>query len=139
MIRKLAALSLLLVAACAPAEPSASPKASPTAPSDQYAAGACTLVAQVIEKQDVRFTSNSGIAVRAVSAADPGVREAGERLTLVTKESGDLFVKNDPSVDPGPTNARMAEAQRRLLTACTELFGAQPWPFAKEPSPRTTN
>ncbi|MGK5440489.1 hypothetical protein ACSNN7_01465 [Micromonospora sp. URMC 105] len=138
MIRKLAALSLLLVSACAPTEPPGSPEASPTAPSDQYAAGACTMVARAIEEQDVRFTSNSGIARRAVEAVDPGVREAGQRLALATKDAGDLFVKNDPSVDPGPTNARMAEAQRGLLTACTELFGAQPWPFAKKPSPKTT-
>ncbi|MEH1099208.1 hypothetical protein [Micromonospora sp. CPCC 205561] len=139
MIRKLAAFSLLLVSACAPTEPPDSPQASPTAPSDQYAAGACTMVARVIEEQDVRFTSSSGIAMRAVEAADPGVREAGQRLALVTKEAGDLFVKNDRSVDLGPTNARMAEAQRGLLAACTELFGAQPWPFAKTPSPKATD
>ncbi|MFF4893533.1 hypothetical protein [Micromonospora chersina] len=140
MIRELAAFScLLLVSACGPTEPSASAQVSPAAPADQYAASACAQVARVIEEQDVRFTSNSGIVMRAVKATDPGVREAGQRLALVTKEAGDLFVKNDPGVDLGPTNARMAEAQRGLLSACTDLFGAQPWPFAEKPPKATSN
>ncbi|MET8194469.1 hypothetical protein ABZU22_11675 [Micromonospora sp. NPDC005222] len=91
----------------------------------------------MIEQQDVRFTSNSPIALRARRATDPGVRETGERLAVVTKESGDMFVRNDPNEDTGPVDARMAEAQRGLLTACTALFGPQPWPFA--PSPTATN
>ncbi|AYF28045.1 hypothetical protein CSH63_11425 [Micromonospora tulbaghiae] len=153
MKRELAALSLLFVSACAPAEPapsssaapssspsssaaaaSAAPQAGSTAPADKVATGACNMVARVIEQQDVRFTSNSPIALRARRATDPGVREAGERLAVVTKESGDMFIRNDPNEDTGPVDARMAEAQRALLTACTALFGPQPWPFAPSPT-----
>ncbi|MER5607393.1 hypothetical protein ABT059_15220 [Micromonospora tulbaghiae] len=164
MKRELAALSLLFVSACAPAEPapsssaapsstsaapsstsaapsstsaaaaSAAPQAGSTAPADKVATGACNMVARVIEQQDVRFTSNSPIALRARRATDPGVREAGERLAVVTKESGDMFIRNDPNEDTGPVDARMAEAQRGLLTACTALFGPQPWPFAPSPT-----
>ncbi|MEV4523143.1 hypothetical protein AB0J77_23185 [Micromonospora tulbaghiae] len=152
MKRELAALSLLLVSACAPAEPapsssaapssspssaaaaSAAPQAGSAAPADKVATGACNMVARVIEQQDVRFTSNSPIALRARRATDPGVREAGERLAVVTKESGDMFIRNDPNEDTGPVDARMAEAQRGLLTACTALFGPQPWPFAPSPT-----
>ncbi|MFJ8828558.1 hypothetical protein [Micromonospora aurantiaca] len=150
MKRELAALSLLfVVSACAPADPapstsatpsssaaaSAAPQAGSTAPADKVAAGACNMVARVVEQQDVRFTSNSPIAMRARKAADPGVRDAGERLAVAAKESGDMFVRNDPNADTGPVDARMAEAQRGLLTACTELFGPQPWPFAPSPTP----
>ncbi|RBQ06573.1 hypothetical protein DQE82_23260 [Micromonospora sp. LHW51205] len=152
MKRELAALSLLfVVSACAPAEPvpstsatpsssasaSAAPQAGSTAPADKVAAGACNMVARVVEQQDVRFTSNSPIAMRARKAADPGVRDAGERLAVAAKESGDMFVRNDPNEDTGPVDARMAEAQRGLLSACTALFGPQPWPFAPSPTPTT--
>jgi len=150
--RELAALSLLfVVSACAPSEPtpstsatpsssasaSAAPQAGSTAPADKVAAGACNMVARVVEQQDVRFTSNSPIAMRARKAADPGVRDAGERLAVAAKESGDMFVRNDPNEDTGPVDARMAEAQRGLLSACTALFGPQPWPFAPSPTPTT--
>ncbi|MGA4683108.1 hypothetical protein [Micromonospora sp. AB353] len=157
MKRQLAALSLLsllslllVVSACAPAEPapssatapsssaaasSAAPQAGSTAPADKVAAGACNMVARVVEQQDVRFTSNSPIAMRARKAADPGIRDAGERLAVAAKESGDMFIRNDPNADTGPVDARMAEAQRGLLTTCTELFGPQPWPFAPSPTP----
>ena len=148
MIRELAALSLLfVVSACAPADPapssstapssSAAPQAGSTAPTDKFAAGACNMVARVIEQQDVKFTSNTSIALRAAKATDPGVREAGQRLAVAAKESGDMFVRNDPNEDTGPVDARTAEAQRGLLSACTALFGPQPWPFAPSPTPTT--
>lgn len=93
------------------------------------------MVARVIEQQDVKFTSNTPIAMRAAKATDPGVREAGQRLAVVAKESGDMFVRNNPNEDTAPVDARMVEAQRGLLTKCTELFGPQPWPFAPSPTP----
>ncbi|MFI7217953.1 hypothetical protein [Micromonospora maritima] len=140
MIRRFGAvLCLLLMSACTSTEPSSSAPASPTAPADQNAAVACANVARLIQEQDVRVNTNSMVVARAVRAADPGVKEAGQRLAVVWKEAGDLWVKNDPGVDLGPVNARMAEAQRGLLSACTALFGAQPWSFDKRPSPTSRN
>lgn len=129
VIRIVATVSLLLVAGCAPTEPAAPAAASPTEPSDRFAAGACLSVARAIEENDLSFSAATGPASRAVLSTDPGIQQAGRRLAVVGKEAGDLFVEDDPKVDPGPTNARVAEAQRQLLSACTDLFGPQPWKF----------
>ncbi|MBM0256318.1 hypothetical protein [Micromonospora sp. 4G55] len=139
MIRTLAAISLLLVSGCAPTDAAASAPASPSEPPDRYASSACTLAAQAVEEQDLRFGAGTRPASRAVESTDPGIREAGRQLMVAGLKAEELLVKNDPNVDPGPTNARLAEAQRQLLSACTDLFGPQPWPFAKQPSPRATS
>ncbi|MER5335014.1 hypothetical protein [Micromonospora sp. NPDC002717] len=139
MIRTLAAISLLVVSGCAPTGTPSSAPASPTEPSDRYASSACTLVAQEVEEQDLRFGAGTRPAMRAVESTDPGIREAGRQLLEAGLKADELFVKNDPNVDRGPTNARLAEAQRQLLSACTDFFGPQPWPFVKQASPRVTS
>ncbi|MEU7574583.1 hypothetical protein [Micromonospora sp. NPDC049240] len=139
MIRSLASLSLLLlVSGCASTDAPHSAQASPTAPSDLAAASACRLVADAIEKQDLGFGAGTRPGARAVKSVDPGVQEAGRELVVVGMEAERLWVKNDPTVDRGPADARVAEAQQKLLSACTDLFGPQPWPFDKRPSPTAT-
>jgi hypothetical protein len=54
-------------------------------------------------------------------------------------EAESFLVENDPNADPGPANARLVEAQRQLLSACTDFFGPQPWPFAIQPSPSASS
>ncbi|GAB3062716.1 hypothetical protein [Micromonospora schwarzwaldensis] len=130
MIRSLAVLSLLLlVCGGASTDASSSAQASPTAPSDLAATSACRLVADAIEKQDLGYGAGTRPGARAVRSTDPGVREAGRELVLAGVEAEKLWVKNDLKVDRGPAAARLAEAQQKLLSACTDLFGPQPWPF----------
>ncbi|MFF4875106.1 hypothetical protein [Micromonospora sp. NPDC000668] len=78
-------------------------------------------------------------ALRAIRSTDPGVREAGQRLGLASKEAGDLWVKNDPDIDMGPANLRLVDAQHGLLSACANLFGDPPWAFVKQPSPKPSS
>ncbi|MBM7489228.1 hypothetical protein JOD64_000450 [Micromonospora luteifusca] len=132
MIRTLVVASLLL-AGCSPTEAPA-PAASSTTPSDKSAASACTRVALTIEKNNPPV-EDMGTATRAIESADAGVREAGQRLGPIAQEAGRLWVENDPTVDKGPVNLRLADARQELLTACTNLFGAYPWPFTRLPSP----
>lgn len=138
VIRRLAAVSLLLVSGCASTEAPASAPASPTAPADRHTASACVLVARATAEHDFQFGTGTRAASRAVNATDPGVREAGRHLLAAGLEVDRLFVENDPDVDRGPANERLAEAQQGLLSACTGLFGPQPWPFDRQPSPAAT-
>ncbi|TDB80456.1 hypothetical protein [Micromonospora sp. KC721] len=137
MIRTLAATSLLLVSGCtATGAPAA--QASPTEPADQYAA-ACSFVAKVLDEQDLGFGAGTGPGMPATRSTDPGIRDAGRQLYWAGLEAERFLVENDPKADPGPANARLVEAQRRLLSACTDLFGPQPWPFAIRPSSSATS
>ncbi|MGW2624544.1 hypothetical protein [Micromonospora taraxaci] len=132
MIRTLVLASLLLTGCSSAGAPS--PAASSTTPSDKSAASACTRVVLDIEAKAPPI-NDVGTAVRAIESTDPGVREAGQRLGSVAKEAGELWVKDDPTVDKGPTEQRVAEARQDLLTACTNLFGEYPWPFTRTPAP----
>ncbi|GGO32113.1 hypothetical protein [Micromonospora parathelypteridis] len=132
MIRTLVVATLLL-AGCSPTE-APTPAASSTTPSDKSAASACTRVALTIEKNNPPV-EDMGTAMRAIESTDSGVREAGQRLGPIAQEAGRLWVENDPTVDKGPANLRLADARQGLLTACTNLFGAYPWPFTRLPSP----
>ncbi|MFG3555904.1 hypothetical protein ACGGAQ_16135 [Micromonospora sp. NPDC047557] len=132
MIRTLVVASLLL-AGCSPADtPDPAPRS--TAPSDKSAASACSRVAFSIEKNNPPVEDVS-TAMLAIESTDPGVREAGKKLGPAAKEAGDLWVADDPAVDKGPANQRVADARQGLLTACTDLFGAYPWPFVRGVSP----
>ncbi|MFF0232622.1 hypothetical protein ACFYPH_19985 [Micromonospora sp. NPDC005252] len=133
MIRTLA-LAALLLAGCSPTEAS-SPAASPTAPPDKYAEAACTRLTLSMERKEPFPPDDIGVASRAVEATDPGIREAGQRLGAAAKQAGDLWVKNDPTIDKGPAYLRLADAQQGLLAACTNLFGDPPWPFTRTPAP----
>ncbi|MEV1329874.1 hypothetical protein AB0J20_09890 [Micromonospora costi] len=128
LIRPLAVVPLLLSGCTLPEAPN-SATASPTPPSDPYAAAACINVNRAIEKQDLHFTTSMDAGARAAESTDPRVQEAGRRLLIAGKEAGDLSVHH-PDSDPGPTNLRLAQAQRDLLSACTDLLGPPPWQFA---------
>ncbi|CCH19501.1 hypothetical protein [Micromonospora lupini] len=133
MIRTLVVASLLLLTGCSPAE-APSPAPSSTTPSDKAAAAACTRVVRSIEAKDSPI-GDVTTAMASIDSTDPAVREAGQRLGSAAKEAGDLWVKNDPTVDTGPANQRLADARQGMLTACTNLFGEYPWPFTRKPAP----
>ncbi|MEV1156876.1 hypothetical protein AB0J27_15910 [Micromonospora chokoriensis] len=137
MIRTLVVASLLLLTGCSSAE-APSPAPSSTTPSDKSAASACTRVFLDIESKAPPI-GDAGTAVRAIESTDLGVQEAGKRLGSVAKEAGELWVRNDPTVDRGPSEQRVADARQGLLTACTNLFGEYPWPFTRGSSPTPSN
>ncbi|MEU8327469.1 hypothetical protein [Micromonospora sp. NPDC048839] len=130
MIRTLVVASLLLTG-CSATE---APAPTSTTPSDKSAASACTRVVYTLEKNKPPF-EDTGTAMRAIESTDPGIREAGQRLGSAAQEAGDLWVLDDPTVDKGPADKRVADARQGLLTACTSLFGEYPWPFTRTPTP----
>ncbi|MFG1836854.1 hypothetical protein ACGFH8_00310 [Micromonospora sp. NPDC049175] len=130
MIRTLVVASLLLTG-CSATE---APTPTSTTPSDKAAAAACTRLVYAMEEGGKPF-GDTGTAMRAIESTDPGVREAGQRLGPAAQEAADLWVLNDPTVDKGPADKRLADARQGLLTACTDLFGKYPWPFTRTPTP----
>lgn len=132
VIRTLVVASVLLLTGCSSAE-APSPTPNSTTPSDKSAASACTRVVLDIESKAPPI-GDAGTALRAIDSTDPGVQEAGQRLGSVAKEAAELWVRNDPTVDTGPSEQRVANARQGLLTACTNLFGEYPWPFTKRSS-----
>ncbi|MFI2714272.1 hypothetical protein ACH495_29555 [Micromonospora sp. NPDC018662] len=142
MIRTLAAVSLaplLLLSGCASTDAPTPARANPSVPADREAVGACLLVARTIERKDVLFGSGTRPAARAAQSTDPGIQEAGRELMTAGTAVEELLVKNAPEADRVPATARLVEAQQKLLSACTDLFGPQPWPFDNQPSPRATS
>ncbi|MCM0674039.1 hypothetical protein NCC78_04890 [Micromonospora phytophila] len=124
MNRSLAASLLgvtLLLAACSEDKPEAS-RPSP----DPAGRGGCIILAQQLEKNDHGWM-DSRAARRAVLSTDPAVKAAGEELTSVVKEAGDLDVSSHGKADLTQAEARIAEAQEKLMTACRGLLGEPPW------------
>ncbi|KKK04812.1 hypothetical protein [Micromonospora sp. HK10] len=125
MIRSFAASLLgatLLLAACSDAKP------EPSRPSpDAYGRGGCVRLAQLVEKNDRFYSSNLTAASRAVRSSDPAVSAAGKQLVLAAKEAGDLDVGSHGKADLTQAEAGIADAQQKLMTACRDLLGEQPW------------
>ncbi|MFR9781096.1 hypothetical protein ACL02O_34310, partial [Micromonospora sp. MS34] len=58
---------------------------------------------------------------------DPAVSAAGRELVLAVKEAGDLDVSSHGKADMTQGEARVADAQQKLMTACCDLLGEPPW------------
>ncbi|MCW3818630.1 hypothetical protein ONA91_29745 [Micromonospora sp. DR5-3] len=125
MNRSLAAILLgatLLLAGCSDDKPEAS-RPSP----DQYSRGGCALLAQRLEKNDHGWILNGSVGGRAARSTDPAVSAAGRELVLAVKDAGDLDVSSHGKADMTQAEARIADAQQKLMTACRELLGEPPW------------
>ncbi|MGC1215065.1 MAG: hypothetical protein WA890_27875 [Micromonospora sp.] len=125
MNRSLAACLLgatLLLTACTDEKPAAS---RPTP--DKYTRGGCAGVARLVEENDRYYASNGTVGARAANSTDPAVSAAGRTLVLTVKEAGDLDVGSHGKADMTQAEARIADAQQKLMTACRELLGEVPW------------
>ncbi|TYB95006.1 hypothetical protein FXF53_26010 [Micromonospora sp. WP24] len=89
-------------------------------------------MAMLVEEKD-RFWSLNGVAgSRAAESTDPAVSAAGRELVLAVKEAGELDVGSDFTADTTESEARIGEAQQKLMTACRELLGEPPWPSQQD-------
>ncbi|MFE9654912.1 hypothetical protein [Micromonospora sp. NPDC006431] len=112
----------LLLAACSDDKPEAT-RPSP----DPYSRGGCAMLADRLQKNDHGWTLNGSVGSRAVRSTDPAVNAAGQELVLAVKEAGDLDVSSHGKADMTQAEARIADAQQKLMAACRDLLGAPPW------------
>ncbi|MFY1595952.1 hypothetical protein [Micromonospora sp. WMMD737] len=125
MIRLLTAGMLgavLLLTACTDEKPSAS---RPT-PDGASRAG-CGHLENQVKDQNLFWAGNHLAGVRASGSVDPGVSAAGLELMEAAQEAGDLDVSSDGKADMTQAEARIGEAQQKLMTACRALLGEPPW------------
>ncbi|WP_123809694.1 hypothetical protein [Micromonospora globispora] len=112
----------LLLAGCTDEKPAAS-RPSP----DQYSRSGCRGVAYEVERNSHFWAGSATAGTRASGSSDPDVRAAGLELAKVAKEAGELDVSSHGKADMTQAEARIAEAQQKLMTACRGLLGEPPW------------
>ncbi|MEU5943987.1 hypothetical protein ABZ793_00280 [Micromonospora sp. NPDC047465] len=114
--------AVLLLAACADEKPAAS---RPT-PDGASRAG-CAHVETQVKDQNLFWSMNRFAGMRASGSVDPGVSAAGRELMEAAQEARDLDLGSQGKADMTQAEARIAEAQQKLMTACRELLGEPPW------------
>ncbi|WP_446219378.1 hypothetical protein [Micromonospora sp. IBHARD004] len=112
----------LLLGACTDDKPAAS---RPT-PDDATRRG-CTAVAYVVERNNVFFALNLTAGRQASGATDPKVSAGGRELLEAAQKAGELDVGSHGKADMTQAEARIGDAQQKVMMACRELLGDPPW------------
>ncbi|RZU73488.1 hypothetical protein EV384_1893 [Micromonospora kangleipakensis] len=84
-------------------------------------------MARLVDENERFYAPNGTVGARAANSTDPAVSAAGGELVLAVKEAGDLDVGSHGKADMTQAEARIADAQEKLMTACRELLGEPPW------------
>lgn len=112
----------LLLAACTEDKPAAS-RPSP----DPYSRSGCKGVAYDLKRNNHFWALSHTSGTRASQSTDPAVSAAGLELAKVAKEAADLDMSSHGKADMSQAEARIADAQLKLMTACHGLLGEPPW------------